>query len=115
MRVLVCGDRNWFNRAAIRRELAKLPAGTIIIEGEARGADTIAREEALALGLSVKRFPADWAHFGRAAGPIRNLAMLNAKPDRVLAFHTNIAASKGTANMVKIATKAGKPVEVFTS
>ena len=114
MRVLVCGSRCWVDRAVIRRELRRLPKDTVIIEGEAPGADAIARAEAEKLGLIVEPYPADWAKYHRAAGPIRNRQMLvEGKPDLVLAFHRDIDGSKGTRNMVDQAVKAGLVVKVL--
>jgi hypothetical protein len=107
MRVLVCGDRHWVDRAAIKRELRKFPANTVIIEGEAKGADSLARDVALELGFKVLSFPADWDKYHRAAGPIRNRQMLTeGKPDLVLAFHQDLTRSKGTKNMVTLARRA---------
>ena len=39
MRVLVCGDRNSTDRAAIGRYALTLPKGSTVIHGNARGAD----------------------------------------------------------------------------
>jgi len=72
MRVLVCGARHWTDARAIGLCLAKLPVGTVIVEGEARGADLLGRAEAEKLGFAVDPHPAEWARYGRAAGPIRN-------------------------------------------
>ena len=113
MKVLVCGDRHWTGWAAIQRELGKLPIGATIIHGAAKGADSIAGIIGVRLGLSVKVYPAQWEQFGRAAGPIRNKWMLDAGPDLVLAFHSDIRQSKGTANMIAIAKKAGVEVRLF--
>jgi hypothetical protein len=116
MRVLVCGDRNWTNKEAIRAQLLHRK-GYIdgIIEGGARGADSLAGECADELEIFCMVFPAEWDKYGKAAGPIRNQQMLNeGKPDLVLAFHKDIENSKGTKHMVKISRKAGIPVEVIT-
>lgn len=115
MKVLVCGDRNWYIFSTIRRELRKLPEGTIIIHGAARGADTCADIVAKSLGFTVKSYPAEWNKHGKAAGPIRNLQMLKENPDiaLVLAFHSDIESSKGTKHMKKSAEKAGIEVRVF--
>ena len=113
MKILVCGDRNWVDKKAIFRELSKYPRDTIVIEGEARGADSLARVVALGLGVSVERYPANWDKYGRAAGPIRNQQMLDQKPDLVLAFHADLDNSKGTRDMVIRARKAGIEVLVF--
>ena len=118
LRILVCGDRFWTNKELIEKELLRrrLTVDQIfIIEGEAPGADTLAREIAKQYEWPFRKFPANWKKFGLAAGPIRNAAMLKkGKPDLVLAFHNNIQGSKGTRNMVEQARKAGISVEVVT-
>lgn len=116
-KVLVCGDRNWTDRLSIRtwlRGLQKEGYDTVI-EGEARGADTIAREEAELLGMTVEKYSADWKKYGKAAGPIRNAEMLKADPDLVLAFHSDILKSKGTSNMIRQAKKRGVGVTLTDS
>lgn len=115
MRVLVCGSRDYSNAEYLNRILSAMHAGTpftCVIEGEARGADTLAREWAQANGVPVKRYPADWTTHHRAAGPIRNRQMLtDGKPDLVVAFPSvPMPQSKGTRNMVEQATKAGVKV-----
>ncbi len=108
MRVLVCGDRHWVDKNAIVAALARLDKVDIVIEGEARGADTLAREVAEEFNIPVLAFPADWNKYGRAAGPIRNRQMLDeGKPDLVIAFHSNIVESRGTKNMLEQARSRG--------
>lgn len=117
-RILICGDRKWNDALMIYRamqEELELHGPLIVIEGEAPGADRMSRIAADSLRFPVRRFPADWKRYGRAAGPIRNKQMLEeGMPDEVWSFHDNIAKSKGTANMVKIATEAGIPVRFFS-
>lgn len=116
MLILVCGDRNWENRAAIHRELSKYdPLKDVVMHGAARGADSIAGNVADQLRFAVKPYPADWEKHGKAAGPIRNRLMLEKRPDLVLAFHQDLESSKGTKDMCRIARAKGIPVEVFTS
>lgn len=113
MRVLICGSRDWNDAAMIRNDICKFPAGTVIIEGEARGADSIARDVAITLGFEVLRFPADWDRYHRAAGVIRNQQMLDeGRPDLVVAYHDDIENSKGTRDMIARARKAGIRVVV---
>ncbi len=110
MRVLVCGSREWADYAVIEQRIKALPPGSVIIEGEARGADKSARQIAEHLGLEVVPFPADWDRYGKEAGPIRNQQMLDeGKPDLVLAFP--VPDSVGTQDMIARAKKAGIPVE----
>jgi hypothetical protein len=113
MKILVCGDRKWLDREAIRRELLRFGRGTIVIHGAACGTDTIAGEVAVELGFEVVAVLADWKRYGRGAGPIRNKAMLKLRPDRVLAFHADVSKSKGTLNMIRQAAIAGVAVDVF--
>lgn len=112
MRVLICGDRHYNNPKMVTTIISGLKYllhdDLIIIEGEAAGADTIAKNVARALNVKVEAFPADWATHGRAAGPIRNKQMLEmGRPDMVFAFHDDFENSKGTRNMVKQAVKRG--------
>jgi len=117
-KVLVCGDRNWTNGSLIYGWLSKAKErgyGTVI-EGEARGADSLARNIAKELEMEVLPFPADWEKFHKAAGPIRNKQMLDeGKPDLVLAFHDNIDISKGTRDMINQAKRAGIKVILINS
>lgn len=117
MRVLICGDRDWPQEGAfsIGNEIAHLPKDTVIVHGACRGADLIAAAEAIRLGYKTEAFPADWQKYGRAAGPIRNQAMLDSGIDRVIAFHPDISKSRGTKDMVNRARKAGVPVDIRES
>ena len=110
-RILICGDRNWSNKALLAAFVASVPKDSIIIEGECRGADKMAREAAVEAGLEFLPFPADWKKHGRAAGPIRNKQMLvEGDPTHVVAFHEDIDSSKGTKNMLEQSMKKGLPV-----
>jgi len=170
MRVLVCGDRNWgeedqqldhnhpFNvQARLDRDiiLSMLDGlwteftvgyltvdldGFTLIEGGAKGADSVAKwwaenspmhgyDKITPLASDCPdglpnypdsppfehlHFPADWGQYGKAAGVIRNIDMLKyGEPDLVLAFHHNIYESKGTKDMVTRAREADVPVYVI--
>jgi len=112
MRVLVCGDRNWTNKALIKRFLESSGA-TLVIHGGCRGADKIAGELSRELGLSEIECPANWQEHGKAAGPIRNRQMLSHRPAMVIAFHNDIQKSKGTKDMINAAKAAGIPVRLI--
>jgi YspA, cpYpsA-related SLOG family len=75
IRVLVCGGRNFENRAMLYATLDRLHAArgfTVVIAGGARGADTLAVEWAKGREVMVEVYMADWDQFRRKAGPIRN-------------------------------------------
>ena len=116
MRVLVCGDRNWTDKELMHRYIGALPSGTTVMHGGARGADSIAGEIAQSHGLQVELFEADWARYGRGAGPVRNRRMIETGPDLVLAFHNYLwTGSKGTRDCVKRALSAGIHVDVVSA
>lgn len=116
MKILCCGNRNWTDRKKIWDRLADIDRSAhaiTIIHGAAKGADTIAGNEAKKLRYAVEAFPADWEKHGKAAGPIRNRKMLDQKPDLVIAFHSNIKKSKGTKDCIKEANRRGIKVEII--
>jgi len=103
----------WARRARIFsyvEALARREKETVIITGDADGADHWAADAARKFGLRVEVKTADWKQFGNAAGPIRN-ADIVAASNRVVAFLAGETA--GSVNTICQAEKAGKPVEVF--
>lgn len=115
MKIVVCGCRNWVNRGVIRKRLLELPPDAIIIEGGCEGADLLARKVALGIRLEVVEFPAAWEKYGKAAGPKRNIKMLNTKPNLVIAFHDDLENSKGTKHIVTEARNRGIEIEIIRS
>lgn len=113
-RILVCGSRNFNDEKLIVRAFTihgENGTENLIIHGGCKGADQIAGSVALRNSWWVTECPARWER-GKKAGPIRNQAMLDEfHPDIVLAFP--IGESKGTRGMIKLAERAGIPVEVF--
>lgn len=107
MRVLVCGGRNYAEQDAVFHALTMIDQGQgidWIIHGACpTGAD--AHAEAWALDWRpVQGWPADWAKYGRAAGPIRNAEMVRGSgADIVLAF----PGGSGTADCVRQARAHG--------
>jgi hypothetical protein len=110
MRILITGSRDWPSAEAIHPYIAAYPRGTVFIHGGARGADQISDTLARGMGYEVEVFPADWSSKGRRAGVIRNLEMLDSKPDEVVAFWKD--ESPGTGHMIREAKKRGINVEV---
>jgi hypothetical protein len=126
MKVLVCGSRKWLEQKPIERELRKLPPGSIVVHGACKGADKIAEYVARdILGLKTRAYPANWASYGKAAGTLRNQAMLNEEHpdnndvciDKVLVFHEDPDLGRGTKDMVGRARLANPTivVEIFSS
>ena len=113
-KILVCGDRYWKDEFTIADTLLGIIGpGDTLIHGGAKGADTIAGNVVSRLGYSVTVFKAQWDKYGKGAGPVRNQQMIDQNPDLVIAFHSDLAESKGTADTVRRANKAGIKVWVI--
>ena len=110
IRVLVCGGRDFDNESLVFGALDQIEAEMgplVIIEGGARGADSLAALWADDRGAHHLQFKADWQKHGKGAGPIRNQTMLDdGKPDLVVGFPGGV----GTADMLRRAKAAGIPV-----
>jgi len=111
MRVLVSGSRVCIDYSRVLDRLRSLPSESIIVQGGARGTDALAKRAAAELNLGCETWEADWERFGRSAGPIRNNAMLDSKPDLVLAFWDG--RSPGTRHTITQAHRRGIPVEII--
>ena len=116
MRLLVTGGRDYLDREAVRLALSEIhPLPEILIHGAARGADTLAADEAKKLGIPRKPYPANWRPNGildYGAGHKRNQQMIDeGKPTHLLAF----PGGTGTADMTRRCVKAGIPVRRVSS
>ncbi len=111
-RVIVCGSRTWTDRDAIADRLFDLPP-SVIVHGDAPGADRIAAQEGAKLGLLIE--PHNYRRFitptcaPKRAPLKRNEYMAELGAHLCIAFWKD--GSTGTAHMVTQAKKAGIPVE----
>lgn len=116
---MVCGSRTFKDEKFLIEHLAPFVARgggpPVIIQGAARGADSLAAAWGRRVFAEVLAFPANWKKHGRGAGFVRNRQMLEeGKPDLVVAFvDKDLRESKGTKHMVSIAAEAGVPVYVY--
>ena len=109
MRVLICGSRGWKDEERIELVVSLMRLDTVIVHGDATGADRMSGRAALRYGLVVEPYPANWKEFGKAAGPIRNKEMLDTDIDLVIAFYTT-PITPGTADMISQALRRKVPV-----
>ena len=108
MRLAVVGSRAYPRLDLVAQYVAALPDGTVVVSGGAKGVDQVAASAARARGLEVAVHLPDWRTYGRAAGMVRNKELVR-DADRVVAFWDG--ASRGTANTVDVARRAGEPGE----
>ena len=110
MKVLVCGGREFRNVTLLNNTLDKLltldDPIKMLINGGARGADTLAHLWAVRHGIQTVKCDANWSVHGKAAGHKRNLMMLLLDPDLVIAF----PGGTGTAMMIRYSKDSNVPV-----
>lgn len=121
--VLVSGSRHATAYEYIRDKLVFVAgcygsvASVRLWHGKARGADLLADAVGIERGWDRRGFAADWTRYGKAAGPIRNQEMIDAllaedDPVKVVVAFPD-PTSRGTADCIERAWRAGIPVFVF--
>lgn len=134
MRVMVCGSPDWTDRRAIRRQLEKLPADSVLLHGDQGygpdgcalwgkpdelaicGADKLAGQVARALGMQVEVYtPPEWLEGKRdtSAGPRRTARMLReGRPTLLLVFTGASEEHAAVADCIRQARGAGVEVRI---
>ncbi len=122
MKIAVVGSREFkdikFARRVIMKEfLFAIPCTDdknqeepIIVSGGARGIDSLAEIEAKNLKIKTIIFKPDWDRYGKKAGFLRNILIIN-EADKVIAFWDG--ASKGTKHSIDLAIKQDKPLDIY--
>lgn len=116
---LIAGSREFPNLKMVEDYVwDDLESGTLVITGGARGVDTTACVEAKARGLHTKEFPVtgtEWMLFGRRAGRMRNMHMIeymniirssfpnNTYKVTIFSEYTNGKLTAGSQSMLEIA------------
>jgi SLOG family YspA-like protein len=120
MRVLFCGDRRWVDPEPVREVLrllvadTRLPKYLTVVHGDGRGLDRLAAREAVLMGCRHEPYPADWRRYRRGAGLRRNQQMVDSGVHFVVAFHDDIALSRGTTDTLRRALRAGYRCYLFS-
>lgn len=111
MKIAIVGSRDFPSIPKVYNYVAGLPPDTVVVSGGARGVDAWAAKFARNRGLPEPLiFEADWVNRGLGAGKERNHQIVEAC-DRLVAFWDG--SSRGTADTIELARKAGKPVEII--
>ena len=104
-KVIIAGSRNFEDYEKlvavcdkVLYEVASRPV--TIFSGGATGTDHLVERYAHERGYSLRTFKADWKHYGKSAGPIRNYSMAQ-EADMVICFWNGL--SKGTKHMISVA------------
>ena len=118
MRVLITGSRNWEGvwaetevgvvLMAVECLSIVLRSPLVIVHGGCpTGADAIADRWARRRDYEPEVHPADWARWGKGAGPMRNVKMVEAGADMCIGFLRD--SSKGTLHCLEMARIAQIP------
>ncbi len=112
IKVIIAGGRKFddFNKLSlVCDEFLKDQINIEIVSGAYKGADLLGERYAAERNYLIKQFPADWRRYGKSAGQKRNVEMAN-YADMLIALWDG--KSKGTKNMIDLASKEGLKVKV---
>lgn len=112
-KVIIAGGRDYHDMAQLTSTMDTLLENkpfVTIISGGAKGADTLGERYAKMRNYHLMVVKPDWDKYGKRAGYLRNETMLHFA-DAVVCFWNGV--SKGTAHMVHITMKSGKPLRVI--
>ena len=114
-RVVIAGCRDYENyqqaKEFIESCLSEIQkqAEIIIVSGGASGADSLGERYAKEKGYKIEKYSADWAKFGKSAGPKRNKQMAEVA-DYVICFWNG--RSRGTKSMIDFVKALKKPIRI---
>lgn len=120
--LLIAGSRTFNDKALLCRTADSMLSTKVeegcaihIVEGEARGADTLARDYAQDRGYALHKFPAQWDTLGKRAGYARNRQMhefIAQFPGRGCLLFWD-GESRGTAHNFGLCREFGTQMRVF--
>ncbi len=101
MKVIIAGGRDIFFYDALEKAIETCPFKdeiTEVVYGGATGVDRMGKCWANEHSIPVKTFNADWASYGKAAGPIRNGQMAEYADALILIWD---GKSSGSGDMLR--------------
>jgi hypothetical protein len=111
MRLLIAGSRDISDynvlQEHINHVLKDIPRPvTEVISGTARGVDRLGEQWATNFNIPIRKMPADWDKYQKAAGMIRNRDMAELCDCAVIVWD---GKSRGTMGMISELKRLGKP------
>jgi len=108
-KIAVVGSRGFNDYSFLERTLAPY-SPFILVSGGARGADSLAERFADENSLEKIIFKPDWNKYGKRAGFLRNIKIVD-ESDMVIAFWDG--NSPGTKSSIDLAKKGNKELSVI--
>lgn len=110
MKIIIAGGRDITDVNELEQAIRESGFGiSEVVSGSVRGADALGQDWAETNGIPVTLFPADWAQYGRGAGPIRNRQMGDYAEALIALWD---GRSRGTESMIEYARSKGLKVYV---
>lgn len=112
-KIIIAGGRNFKNYSVLEmncNQILKKYGKLEIVSGGALGVDQLGERYANKNNIVIKRFPANWSLYRRAAGPRRNEEMA-IYADVLIAFWDG--KSKGTGDMIRKAKKHNLEIHII--
>lgn len=117
MKIIIAGSRSFDDYDLLQSSCdriikeANIDSEIVIVSGTAKGADRLGERYAVDRGYDIKKFPADWDMYGKAAGYKRNAVMAR-YADMLIAFWDG--NSKGTQHMITLAKEHNLRIAIIT-
>lgn len=115
-RIIIAGTRDFDDYNLLKEKVSKIieekrkTHQIVIVSGKARGADRLGERFANENGFNIDEFPADWDHYGKRAGYLRNKDMAE-HSNALIAFWDG--KSPGTKNMIDLAKQKNLPTRII--
>lgn len=100
-KILVCGGRKYEQADYLFQVLDYIHSNvsiSCVINGAARGADSLSSDWARVNDIDYTEYPADWDHYGNSAGYIRNQKMVD---EEEIDFAIVFPGGSGTQDMCR--------------
>ena len=110
---LIAGSRTFTDYKLLLQSLPINKKPDLIIEGGARGADTLGRMYAIEHNIPYKEIKPDWKKYGTKAGFVRNKEMVDMLTKKDFAYIFWDGKSNGTKNTIDLCESKGIPFEVI--
>ena len=111
MKIIIAGTRTFSNYNILLKAIEEANFEiTEIVSGTARGVDRLGERYGSDYEIPVKFFKPEWYLFGNAAGPLRNLEMVNYAEGLIALWD---GKSRGTADIIRQAQEKKLKIFIF--
>lgn len=115
MKIIIAGSRGFTDYALFNKLMTRMTLmmrEVIVVTGDAKGADALARRWAYESGHTYEVWRAEWEKHGKAAGILRNEEMIKDSGGKILIAWWD-GRSSGTRDAITRARKHGLKVKII--